>query len=124
MQKFQSRYETLIPEEVICDEILTINEEVAVTQEILTGEMIVAEMRTDESDANEEEEKEDEQEGDVSLMEKPNASQIHEELNSLFNLALITSKETIQHIAIKTSKAAEMKLTRTAQQSYITSYFA
>ena len=32
----------------------------------------------------EEEEKEDEQEADVSLMEKPNASQIHEAFNLSF----------------------------------------
>ena len=80
-------------------------------------------MRTDESDSKEEEEKEDEQEADVSVLEKPSVSQIREVLNSLFNFALITGNEEMQHIAIKASKTAEMKLTQTAQQSYITSCF-
>ena len=72
----------MVPNDVTCDDILTFDDEVAVTQDILTGEMIVEEMRIDESDTKVEEEKEDEQEADVSLMEKTNASQIREAFNS------------------------------------------
>ena len=59
----------------------------------------------------------------MPLKEKPSASQIRETLNSLFNFTLIAGYEETQHIAIKTFKTAEIKLTRTAEQSLITSIF-
>ena len=46
----------------------------------------------------------------MSVIEILGASQIHEVLNSLFNFALITSNEEMQHIAIKASETVEMKL--------------
>ena len=64
------------PEDVICDETLTFDDEIAVKDEI-----VVAEMQTDESNAKEEEEKQDKQEADVSVIEILCASQIHEVLN-------------------------------------------
>ena len=54
IEELQSREETLVPDDVTCDDILAFDEEVVVTQEILTDEMIVAEMRADKSDTNEE----------------------------------------------------------------------
>ena len=71
-------------------------------------------MRANESDTKEEEEKKrnrKQEPGDVSYMEKPSVLQIREALNSLFNFALITGNKEIKHIAIKTSKTAEKKLT-------------
>ena len=38
----ESRDETFVPDDVTCDEILTFDDEVAVTREILIDEMIVA----------------------------------------------------------------------------------
>ena len=104
---------------MVCNNILTFDDEVAVTQEILIDEMIVAEMRAYESDTKEEEEKEDKQETEVSLMEKPSASQIPEALDLLFNFVLITGNKEMQHIVIKASMVAKMELTRKAHQSLL-----
>ena len=56
----------MVSGDVTCDYILIFDDEVPVTQEILTDEMIVSE-RTHEPNANEEGKKEDEQETDVPL---------------------------------------------------------
>ena len=88
----------------------------AVTQKILADEITVAEMLADESHTKDKEKKEDEQKTDVLLMEKANASKILEVLNSLFNFALITCNEEMQHI--RTFKTTEIAPTQIAQQPY------
>lgn len=115
IEKARSWDKTLVLDDVICDDILIFNDQVALTQKILINEMIVTEMKADESDTKSEEEKEDKQEPDVSLMKKPSASKMCEALNSLFNFALIKGNKDMQHIAIKPTKKAEMELRGTAQ---------
>ena len=98
IEQLQSRDEALVPDDVTCDDVLTFDDKVAVTQDVLTEQMIVAEMRANKSDTKEEEEKELKQNAHVSLMEKPCVSQVREALNPSFKFVLITE---IQHIAIK-----------------------
>ena len=88
----------------------------AVTQKILADEINVAEIMADESHTKDKEKKEDEQKTDVLLIEKANASKILEVLNSLFNFALITFNEEMQHI--RTFKTTEIAPTQIAQQPY------
>ena len=88
----------------------------AVTQKILADEITVAEMLADESHTKDKEKKEDEEKTDVLLMEKANASKILEVLNSLFNFALITCNEEMQHI--RTFQTTEIAPTQIAQQPY------
>ena len=122
LDKLRNRDQQLMPENVMYDDVLHVDDCVAATEAVMSDEMIIQEIREGENE-NENEEDECSEQVTEPEIEKPSASKVREAIETLVNFSMFSENTQIGGLVMRVSRVAEIELVASLKQKNIDDYF-
>ena len=118
LDQLQQHDEDFVPEDFRYDDLLTVDDDVAIMGGVMTEEEILLEIRENETVEEDEEDSDDEDEISV----KP-TQEIHQAIETLVNFSTFTESGEVGAIALNASSLIKMELNRSMRQMTIADCF-
>ena len=123
IDQLRQREENLIPNYLTYEDVLTIDDNIAVMGGVMTDKEIVQDIRDIvEEEVQEVDEVVDEEDADESLT-KPTTKEMRQAIDTLLNFSMFTESGEIGTIAMKASNLFEKELCESMRQTSISDFF-